>query len=46
MNEQAVNVKVPAKSSRRRARELALQGIYQWRLTGDDIADIEKQIRE
>ena len=46
MNEQPLKAKAPAKSSRRRARELALQGIYQWRLTGDDIADIEKQIRE
>ena len=46
MNDQAVKTKGPAKSSRRRARELALQGIYQWRLTGGDIAQIEKQIRE
>jgi N utilization substance protein B len=46
MNDQAVKAKAPAKSSRRRARELALQGIYQWRLTGGEIADIEKQIRE
>jgi N utilization substance protein B len=38
--------KKPAKSARRRARELALQGIYQWRLTGADAAQIEKQIRE
>lgn len=46
MNDQPIKAKAPAKSSRRRARELALQGIYQWRLTGDDIGDIEKQIRE
>ncbi|MEJ1959494.1 MAG: transcription antitermination factor NusB [Nitrosomonadales bacterium] len=46
MNDQAVKPKVPAKSSRRRARELALQGIYQWRLTGGNIGEIEKQIRE
>jgi len=46
MNDQSVKAKAPAKSSRRRSRELALQGIYQWRLTGDDITDIEKQIRE
>lgn len=44
MNEPAA--KAPAKSSRRRSRELALQGIYQWRLTGGDEAQIEKQIRE
>ena len=44
MSEQAV--KPPAKSTRRRARELALQGIYQWRLTAGDKTQIEKQIRE
>ena len=44
MSEQAV--KPSAKSTRRRARELALQGIYQWRLTAGDKAQIEKQIRE
>ena len=32
------------KSPRHRARELALQGIYQWRITGGDGAAIEKQI--
>lgn len=44
MSEQAP--KAPARSTRHRARELALQGIYQWRLTGDDSTKIEKQIRE
>lgn len=38
--------KAPAKSARRRAREIALQGIYQWRLTGAGLADVEKQLRE
>lgn len=33
---------VPAKTPRRRARELAVQGIYQWRVSGTDAADIEK----
>ncbi|MDP2142524.1 MAG: transcription antitermination factor NusB [Gallionella sp.] len=33
--------KVPA-SPRHRARELALQGIYQWRVTGGEVSDIEK----
>lgn len=46
MNETAGKAKEQAKSSRRRARELALQGIYQWRLTGGDEAQIEKQLRE
>ncbi|MGO8754382.1 MAG: transcription antitermination factor NusB [Gallionellaceae bacterium] len=38
--------KAPAKSTRHRARELALQGIYQWRLSGNDAVQIEKQIAE
>ncbi len=38
--------KAPAKSARRRARELAVQGIYQWRLAGVDLAQLEKQVRE
>ncbi|MBI1174950.1 MAG: transcription antitermination factor NusB [Sideroxydans sp.] len=44
MNQQTP--KAPAKSARRRSRELALQGIYQWRLTGADMAQVEKQMRE
>jgi transcription antitermination protein NusB len=36
--------KAPNKSPRHRARELALQGIYQWRVTSGDDAQIEKQI--
>lgn len=36
--------KIPNKSPRHRARELALQGIYQWRITAGDDAQIEKQI--
>jgi len=39
-------VKAPVKSPRRRSRELAVQGVYQWRLTGDAISDIEQQMRE
>ena len=46
MNDQAIKPKAPAKSPRHRARELALQGVYQWRLTGGEGAQIEKQIRE
>ncbi len=30
-------------SPRHRARELAMQGIYQWRVSGSDASDIEKQ---
>jgi N utilization substance protein B len=36
--------KTPNRSPRHRARELALQGIYQWRITAGDEAKIEKQI--
>jgi transcription antitermination protein NusB len=36
--------KAPNKSPRHRARELALQGIYQWRITAGDEAKIENQI--
>ena len=34
------------KSPRRRAREFALQGLYQWRLSGNDEAAIEAHLRE
>jgi len=36
---------VPTKSPRHRARELAMQGIYQWRITAGEVAKIEKQIQ-
>ncbi len=36
--------KAPHKSPRHRARELALQGIYQWRVAAGEYAQIEKQI--
>ena len=36
----------PAKSARHRARELALQGIYQWRMAGSDVAVIDKTTRD
>jgi N utilization substance protein B len=36
--------KAPQRSPRHRARELAMQGIYQWRVTGGEGATIEKQI--
>ena len=35
-----------AKSSRRRAREFALQGLYQWRVSGNDGAAIEAHLRD
>ncbi|MDO8466300.1 MAG: transcription antitermination factor NusB [Gallionella sp.] len=36
--------KTQNKSPRHRARELVLQGVYQWRVTAGDDAQIEKQI--
>lgn len=36
--------KAAGKSPRHRARELALQGVYQWRVTAAGKAQIEKQI--
>ena len=43
MSDKANNA--PAKSARHRARELALQGIYQWRMAGSDVAEIDKTTR-
>jgi len=34
------------KTSRRRAREFALQGLYQWQLSGTDPATIARQLGE
>ncbi|MBL8520274.1 MAG: transcription antitermination factor NusB [Betaproteobacteria bacterium] len=34
------------KSGRRRAREFALQALYQWMLAGTALADLEKQVAE
>jgi transcription antitermination protein NusB len=34
------------KTERRRAREFALQGIYQWQLSGSDTATIARQLSE
>ncbi len=38
--------KAPAKPPRRRAREFALQGLYQWRLKANDAAAIEAHLPE
>ena len=38
--------KPQAKSTRRRSRELALQGLYQWLVSGADGREIEANIRE
>ena len=42
----AAGKKAPAKSARRRSREAALQGLYQWLLTGEDIGAIVALGRE
>ena len=42
----ARNRPTAAKSQRRRARELALQGLYQWLIAGGDAAGIDAQLRE
>ncbi len=34
----------PQKSPRHRARELAMQGVYQWRVSGSDASEIEKHL--
>jgi transcription antitermination protein NusB len=34
------------RSARRRARELALQGLYQWLVAGQDAATIDAQLRD
>ncbi len=41
----AMNKKPGTRSPRHRARELAMQGIYQWRITAGDDTKIEKQIQ-
>ena len=38
--------KPAAKSPRRRAREFALQGLYQWRISGNDEAAIEAHLAD
>lgn len=38
--------RAPVKSARRRSRESALQGLYQWLLTGDELGAIDAHNRE
>jgi N utilization substance protein B len=38
--------RTPAKSQRRRSRELALQGLYEWLLAGGDAGSIDAHMRE
>lgn len=38
--------KPAAKSARRRSREFALQGLYQWLIAGSEAAEIDAHVRE
>lgn len=38
--------RAPAKSARRRSRELALQGLYEWLVSGSDAGVIDAHVRE
>jgi len=42
----AAEQKPPHKSARRRAREFAVQGLYQWQLTGDTATNIDRFLRD
>lgn len=42
----AAKKRAPAKSPRRRAREFALQGLYQWLLAAEDAGVIDAHMRE
>ncbi|TJZ72877.1 transcription antitermination factor NusB [Chitiniphilus eburneus] len=47
--EKHIPVPAPAakpRSARRRAREFAVQGVYQWQLTGDTVHGIERYLKE
>ena len=45
-NTPAPSGRAAARSPRRRAREFAMQGLYQWRLSGNDEAAIEAHLRD
>ncbi len=46
MSGQNEKTRTPPKSPRRRARELVMQGIYQWRLSGATAAQIEQRMQD
>lgn len=45
-NESTTAVRGSSRSARRRARELAVQGLYQWLVGGQDVAAIEVHLAE
>jgi N utilization substance protein B len=46
LTEAVVPRRASPKSARRRSRELAMQGLYEWLLSGADIAGVETHIAE
>jgi transcription antitermination protein NusB len=46
VSEQTAKTKTSVRSPRHRARELVMQGIYQWRLSGADAAQIEQRMHD
>jgi transcription antitermination protein NusB len=46
VNEPVTQTKSTARSPRHRARELVMQGVYQWRLSGAEAAQIEQRMQE
>ncbi|MFT3735124.1 MAG: transcription antitermination factor NusB [Rhodocyclaceae bacterium] len=42
----AVQVEEPKKSPRRLARELAMQGLYQWRMSGNSVEVVEDHLEQ
>ena len=46
MSGQTEKTKSPPKSPRHRARELAMQGIYQWRLSGADASQVAQRMQD
>ena len=45
-NKPAAKKRSAPRSARRRSREFALQGLYQWLLSGEAVAEVEAHIRE
>ncbi len=46
MTETALRKRSPPKSARRRSREFALQGLYQWLLAGGEASAVDAHMRE
>ncbi len=46
MSEDVVSVEEPKKSPRRLAREVAMQGLYQWRMSGNSVEMIEHHLEQ